>query len=216
MTDQTITTQASATVENPADTALIECCVIADADTISATRDTMEDRERTIRAALDESIDVPVEIQTLEFTLTETSELFAYEGDAQFRAEKRLGVECPPSAAIDVGQPVLDAGGTIEEIHFILDDTERTALEEEALVGALDRAIRKAERLASSEGLAISGIESITTRDDSCGFGSSIVDDALSSSWDGDFEPKSIVVEQSIEVRFTLTDSEDSAQRPRL
>lgn len=202
MSDHTITTQATATVQTAPDTAFIECCVFGDADSVEAARASLQDREQTIRESLPDSVE---DIRIGEFTLEETSDLFAYEGDAQFRAKKCLYVECVPSDGVEVGEIVLDTGGTVESIRFTVSTSDRETMEDEALEKALDRSRAKAERLASHEDLSISGVNSITTGDDSGGLGSDLVDDALSNIDDNDFAVQPITVEQAVQVTYRLS-----------
>ena len=77
-------------------------------------------------------------------------------------------------------------------------------LEDETLEAALDRARKKAERLATAEGMAVAGIQSISTTQPAADM-DGIVDEALDQSTNMDISPPPVEVSKRVEVVYELT-----------
>lgn len=206
MTDRNVTTQATARERIEPSTAFVECRITGDADSAHAAHDIADDRVNTIREGLADELSSSPTVELTDLSIKETSEVFGYEGDAQFRAERRVMVGCGPDTVKRIVEIVIDGGGTVVEVRFSIDEAARERLEDRALKLALDRAREKAALLAEAEELELSTVESMATQGGSGEFGSRLLDDALAGTTESNLESHAMIVEQSVEATFALSD----------
>jgi uncharacterized protein YggE len=202
MTTRTITTDATARRETDPELATVEVTVTGDGEKASGARALARDRAATIHDSL--STVSADQIRTVDIQVEDATEPFTPDIDAQYQATERLHVECVPETAEPVVVEVTDAGGTVQTVTFQVHDQIRRQLQDEALAAAMERAREKASRLAAVEGLAVSDVKSITTREVSTGM-DSIVEEALEGSPDTDLSPPPITVSEAVEVVYELT-----------
>ncbi|MEF8778105.1 MAG: SIMPL domain-containing protein [Natronomonas sp.] len=203
MTSRTITTAGTARREREPDLATIEVTAIGEGGEPAIARAETRDRSETIRESVTAvSRD---QIQTVDIEVDETDSMFGPDVDAEYYGEERLEIECLPDAAEDVVIDVTNTGGTIQTVEFGLHKDIHDQLQDEALTAAMDRAREKAERLATSEGMTIAGVQTISTTGTATGM-DGIVDEALNGTPDTGFSPTPVVVSESVEVVYELTD----------
>lgn len=202
MARPTVTTDGTGKSEAPPDLATVEITAIRSGSSATVARRSARDCAETIRESLTAEGVSGAHIRRVSSQIEEPSQMFDRgEDDDPYRATERLVVECLPETAGDVVTAVTDAGGTVPDVAFHLHEDVRRSLEEEALDAAMDRARRKAKRLAAAEGATLAGIREITTTDGGCGM-ESIVDEALAGRPDSCPDP--ITVTESVEAVYEL------------
>ena len=202
MTTPTLTTAGTAYREQQPSLATVEVTVRSDSDEPAVARSTARDRAETIRNSLTAvSTD---QVDTVDIRVQEADEVFGPDTDSDYRAEERLMIECLPSTAEDVVIDVTEIGGTVQNVEFGLHMDAQRQLEDETLEAALDRARKKAERLATAEGMAVAGIQSISTTQPAADM-DGIVDEALDQSANMDISPPPVKVSKRVEVVYELT-----------
>jgi uncharacterized protein YggE len=202
MTRRTVTVTATGRSETVPELTTVEVDATGEGDSATVARDRARDRAATIRAALrveDERI------RTVDRRVRDASDLLGEYPDAAYWAVQTLHVDCVAETAGAVVVDATDAGGHVESVDFALHDETTRRLRDEALDAAMERAGRKAERIAAAEGLRVGEVSSVTTVEETTET-SSLVDEALATGHDADFEPDPIVVSETVEVTYGLDD----------
>ena len=145
-------------------------------------------------------------VRTVRAEVEHRERLFEYDDDPAYRAIERLAVDCRTAAAGAVVSAALDTGATVPTVQFSLSAETRQRLREDALDAAMDRARRRAERLAAAEELELGAVVSVTEADADSGM-DGLVDAALTAGSDDDFSPDPVTVSASVEVVYELGDA---------
>lgn len=203
MPARTITTTAIGRRKAPPELATVEVTAIGTGDSAAVARETARDRAATIREAV--TAVSTTQIQTVTLRVEDSSNMFDAVTDAQYQAKERLQVDCVPETAKAVVVEVTDAGGTVQAVQFALSETVHRQLQNEALTAAMERAREKAERLAAAEGVAVAGIQHVTTTEESTAM-ESIVDEALASNPQSNLQPTPVAVSEAVEVTYELVE----------
>lgn len=201
MTIRTITVEATARRDAAPELARVEVTVTGAADEATDARALARDRAATVRDSV-----TPVSadrIRTVDIQIEDATEAFGPDIEAQYQATERLHVECVPETAETVVVDVTDAGGTVQTVQFQIHDSVREQLQDDALAAAMERTREKASRLAAVEGLVVSDVQNITTRDANAGM-DSIVEEALERSPDTGLSPATVGVSERVEVVYEL------------
>jgi len=166
MTQRTITTDATAKREARPDIASIEIEAIGEGESPEVAHVDARDRAATVRESLKETDISEDQIRTTEVRVEDTSDMFIdAETNAAYQSVKELQVNCAPETASEVFEIATKAGGKVSNVRFKLHDEVRHRLLEEAASAALEKSQKKAERLASTEGLELAGVQEVTTTD---------------------------------------------------
>ena len=198
----TVTATASATRAAAPDSATVAVTALGEAASAARARKRARNRAATVRTAIEATVEVGIE--TVDHRVTNSAATFEPETDAAFRAVEELHVRCEPDAVATVVVEATDGGGGVDHVQFALTDTTRADLQAEAMTAAVDRARRKADRLAAADGLAVGTARSITTQP--ARPGNEPVDDAWES--DPSVHPAPISVTERVEVEYELTAAE--------
>jgi len=167
---RTITTDATAKREAQPDTASVRIEAIGEGDSQEVAYADARDRAATVRESLTEADVSEDQVSTAELRIEDTSEevwgvIEDTETDAAYRSVEELQVNCAPETVTDIFELATKAGSAVSRVQFELHDEVRQRLLEEAASDALEKARKKAERLASTEGLEIDGVQEVTTTD---------------------------------------------------
>jgi len=166
MTQRTITTDATAKREAQPDIALVEIEAVGEGDSPEVAHADARDRAATVLESLKEADVSEDQIRTAEVRVEDTSEMFIdSETDAAYQSAEEIQVNCAPETASEVFELAAKAGGKVSRVQFKLHDEVRHRLSDEAASAALEKARRKAERLASTEELEIKSVQEVTTTD---------------------------------------------------
>ncbi|WP_165857837.1 SIMPL domain-containing protein [Halonotius pteroides] len=198
----TVTATASATRAAAPDSATVAVTALGEAASAARARKRARNRAATVRTAIEATVEVGIE--TVDHRVTNSAVTFEPETDAAFRAVEEFHVRCEPDAVATVVVEATDGGGGVDHVQFALTDTARADLQAEAMTAAVDRARRKADRLAAADGLAVGAARSITTQP--ARPGNEPVDDAWES--DPSVHPAPISVTERVEVEYELTAAE--------
>ncbi|MDZ7777355.1 MAG: SIMPL domain-containing protein [Bacteroidales bacterium] len=204
MTDRTVTTTAAATRSVDPDSASVVITAIGEAPSAARAREHARDRAVTVRTAVEAVTEVTIE--TVDKRVTNAAATFDPDTDAAFRAVEEFHARCQPEMAAAVVVEATDAGGTVDRVAYELTEMTRAEEQDAALTAAVDRARRKAERVATAEGLAVGTAQQITTKPERPGE-ATVVDDA----WESDpaVHPAPISVTERVEVSYELVESEE-------
>lgn len=198
----TVTATASATRAAAPDSATVAVTALGEAASAARARKRARNRAATVRTAIEATVEVGIE--TVDHRVTNSAATFEPETDAAFRAVEEFHVRCEPDAVATVVVEATDGGGGVDHVQFALTDTTRADLQTEAMTAAVDRARRKADRLAAADGLAVGTARSITTQP--ARPGNEPVDDAWES--DPSVHPAPISVTERVEVEYELIAAE--------
>lgn len=199
-TTRTITVDATAQREAIPELAAVNVTVTGGGESVAAVRGTARDRAATMRESV---TTVPADaIRTVDRRVRESEELFEGEADAPYSASERLRIRCTPetTAAVVV---VTDAGGAVQSVEFRLHDEVRRRLQDEALAAAMGRARERAERIGSVEGLTVTQVQNVTTKDADTAPGG-LVEEALAMGDESNLHPSPITVSETVEVVYEL------------
>lgn len=203
MPARTITVDATSRRDASPSLATVELTAIGEGESASNARERAHDRAATIGDSLTTAS--AEQIRTVDVRVEDSAELFEPETDAAYRATRRLHVECTPETAANVVAEATDAGGTVRGVEFHVHEDVRRELQDDALAAAMERARRKAERMAAVEGLRVAGVREVSTKHVDEGM-ESIVDDALAAGSDLDLQPTPITVAERVEVVYELAE----------
>lgn len=198
----TVTATASATRAAAPDSATVAVTALGEAASAARARKRARNRAATVRTAIEATVEVGIE--TVDHRVTNSAATFEPETDAAFRAVEEFHVRCEPDAVATVVVEATDGGGGVDHVQFALTDTTRADLQTEAMTAAVDRARRKADRLAAADGLTVGTARSITTQP--ARPGNEPVDDAWES--DPSVHPAPISVTERVEVEYELIAAE--------
>jgi len=203
MTARTVTTTASATRTAAPDSATVAVTALGEGASAAHARERAQTRAATVRRAIEAVAEVTSE--TVDHRVTNAGASFEPETDAAFRAVEEFHVRCEPAAAATIVVEATDAGGTIDSVQYALTEGTRDAVQDDALAAAVRRARRKAEQVATTEGLAVGEAQTVTTKPEYPG-GDPVVDDA----WESDpaVHPAPISVTERVEVAYELVAAE--------
>ena len=203
MTSRTITTDAIGRCKAVPDFASVKAVAIGDGDSANSARVVAKDRASALRESV--SNISANQIRTVDFQVKSTDEMFDSIADAPYQATERLQIDCVPENVETVVADLTEAGGRIRNVQFQLHKDKRRELQDEALNAAMERARKKADQMAASEGYVVNGVREATTKEVSTGM-ESIVDEALASSPDKDLYPGPITVAEAVEVVYELVE----------
>ena len=198
----TVTATASATRAAAPDSATVAVTALGEAPSAARARKRACNRAATVQTAIEATVEVGVE--TVDHRVTNSATTFDPETDAAFRAVEEFHVRCEPEAVATVVVEATDGGGGVDHVQFALTDTTRADLQAEAMTAAVDRARRKADRLAAADGLAVGTARSITTKPARPG------NEAVDGAWESDpaVHPAPISVTERVEVEYELIAAE--------
>ena len=204
MTKRTITTDATAKREAQPDVASVKIEAVGEGDSPEIAHLDARDHAATVRESLKEADVSEDQIRTTEVRVEDTSDMFIEaETDAAYRSVEEIQVNCAPETASEVFELVTKAGGTVSAVWFKLHDEVRHRLSEEAASVALEKARKKAERLASTEGLEIDEVQEVTMTEADVGE-FDIGEDLISE--DVDLCPTPIVVSETVKATYEVRD----------
>jgi uncharacterized protein YggE len=210
MTPPTISVTAAGRREALPEQATIEAVAIGTGASAEAALASAQDCEATIRGTIDA---VPADqVRTVELQVENTDEMFDPVTEAAYEATASMEVRCAPQRVEAAVVEVADAGGRVRNVEFELSEERYRTLQEEALTAATDRAREKAERIATAEGLTITGVREVSTtgttpgETSSIGENSSLVEAALADSSDTGLQPSPIEVVEAVEAVYDVAE----------
>jgi uncharacterized protein YggE len=203
MKSRTITTDAIGQCEVVPDLATVEASATGEGESASDARAIAKDQASTIRESItDISTD---QIRTVDLQVQDTDEIFDPVTDAPFQATERLHINCLPENAESVVIDVTNVDGQIQTVQFQLREDKRRKIQDKAINSAMERTRRKAEQMATAEGLTVAGLQEAATTDVGTEF-ESIVDEAIASSPDTNLHPAPITVSEGVKAVYELTE----------
>lgn len=204
MDSATISVSATSHREAPPDQATIEATAIGTGDSAAIALASARDRAATIRATLETP--ATDHLRTVELQVEKTTEMFDPIPDAEYQATAYLELQCPPETSTDVVVAITDGGGHVRRIEFELYRERFRALQNDALEAATERAHEKAERIAATEDLIITGARKISTTETTTE-PTSLVEEAIDANPDADLQPSPIEVVENVKAVYTVTEN---------
>ena len=196
-----ITTRATAECESNPDFASVRVKAVGEGDTPETAHANAEDRAATIHQSLISTIIPEEQIHKSGVRVEEVSEILGHDSDAEYRSTETLHVECDPETVSEIFKIATGSGGTVSQVRFKLYDDVRDSLQEEAISAALNRSRKKAERIATVEGLEIDGVQEVTTSE-------AETDALFEEEWmeETNLHPGPITVSETVEVTYEFSD----------
>ncbi|MDQ2052209.1 SIMPL domain-containing protein [Natronolimnohabitans sp. A-GB9] len=207
MTQRTITTTATGRTEEQPTNATVEITAEGYAESATGAHATVTDRAQTIVRELVGGPITEDQIRATSHRVEPPDQQFEPAEPDKYRGTRELAVNCQPDRVTEVATVAMEAGGTILNAQFELPDERVAALRNDAVADAVVRARTRAERIASTEGGTVGDVVAVTTAGTDDGGMQSIVEDALDSCFDTDFQPSSVVVTEAVEATFELDES---------
>lgn len=156
---QTITVSAVGTAETPPDQMTVQVAVEASGDNAAAVRQQVAANASQLRSALHEIGISDDQIRTTGYDLSWDDDSLTYNGHHTFT----ITVTNPKRTGTVIDTAVRNGADTVENVRFTLSEETRRSLRTQALQEAMDAARGKADTLARSAGMRITGVHTVQT-----------------------------------------------------
>lgn len=165
---KSITVSASGDVEATPDQAVVRVAVTATGNDSTAVREALADDVQSVRDALEASGVAGDDIRTAHFDIRQEREHTrsgTEYGDYRGVHALELTTDDTGAAGELIDLAVDNGADQIDGVSFTLSDEKREQLHNDALEAAMDNADTRADTLASSGDLAVTGVHSIQSAD---------------------------------------------------